>query len=432
MFAIPVGTTVGGLTSAQQEKLFDRGRAHDPAVGEAVARLIADVRTRGDSALREQAQRFDSVADLRIEVPRAEWDAAILELSDNVRAGLEHAAKNIAAFHRAQLPQLLELQIEPGLTLGRRADPYERVAVYAPGGRAAYPSSVLMGVVPARVARVREVMVCSPAGAKGLPPRSVLAACAIGGADRLFAIGGAGAIAAVAFGTASVPRADKIVGPGNAYVTEAKRQVNGVVAVDCPAGPSEVLVIADDTADAKLIAFELLAQAEHDPDAASVLVTTSRTLCEQVAHVVATELAAQPRRDIITSSLGSGGALLVAADEDELVDFNRRYAPEHLTLYVQNPRAILARITNAGTVFLGQAASVAFGDYLTGANHVLPTARLARSYSGLSTLDFVRWTTYQEISPRAAARLAGPTAVLADAEGLPAHAQAARLRGAAS
>ncbi|HEX6558320.1 MAG TPA: histidinol dehydrogenase [Longimicrobiales bacterium] len=427
-FAIPPGTRLSQLSADQDTRLFDRGRAQDAGVAAVVAKLIADVRARGDDALREQARRFDGVESLHIEVPRSEWQGALDALDAQVRAGLEQAAGNIATFHRAQLPTVLEVEVEPGVLLGRRADPLQRVAVYAPGGRAAYPSSVLMGVVPARVAGVGEVVVCSPAGPDGRPPATVLAACAIGNADRLFAIGGAGAIAAAAYGTATVARVDKIVGPGNAYVTEAKRQVTGVVAIDCPAGPSEVLVIADDSANAEFVAYELFAQAEHDPDAASVLVSTSRELIEQVAGMIDREIASQPRRDVIRAALAARGALLLATDEAEMLSFSTRYAPEHVTLYVRAPRAALARTFNAGTVFLGNATSVAFGDYLTGANHVLPTAALARSYSGLSIFDFIRWTTYQQVAAGAAARLAGPTAVLADAEGLPAHARAARLR----
>ena len=428
--AVPTGTSVGALDDAQRTRLFVRGRAQDAGVARSVAGLIEDVRLRGDVALRDQAGRFDGVEALTIEVPRARWRAALAALEPALRSALETAAENIATFHRAQLPPLIEIEPRPGLQLGRRADPLERVAVYAPGGRAAYPSSVLMGVIPARVAGVTEVIVCSPPGEDGLPPAIVLAACEIGGADRVFALGGAGAIAAVAFGTETVPRADKVVGPGNAYVTEAKRQLNGVVAIDCPAGPSEVLVLADESADAERVAFELLAQAEHDPDAASVLVSTSAELIAQVAEVLAAALPLQPRREIIGAALRGSGALLLASNEREMIDFNRHYAPEHLALFVRDPRAMLAEVRNAGTVFLGDASSVAFGDYLTGANHVLPTATLARSYSGLSTLDFVRWTTYQELSSDVAAQFAPITGIFADAEGLPAHAAAARLRGA--
>jgi histidinol dehydrogenase len=287
-----------------------------------------------------------------------------------------------------------------------------------------------MGVVPARVADVGEVVVCSPALADGLPPAIVLAACEIGGADRVFAIGGAGAIAAAAYGTETVPRADKVVGPGNAYVNEAKRQLNGIIAIDCPAGPSEVVVIADESANAERVAFELLAQAEHDPDAAAVLVTISTDLLAQVDAILTHALPEQPRRAIVASAFRSSGALLLAHNDIEMIDFCAAYAPEHLALFTHNARVMLPQIRNAGTVFLGDASSVAFGDYMTGANHVLPTATLARSYSGLSTLDFVRWTTYQELSSEVATRFAPLTSVFAEAEGLPAHAAAARLRGA--
>lgn len=427
-FAIETGRRLNELSAQESAKLFDRGRAQDPAVVNAVREIIADVRARGDAALVDQGRRFDRVENLVLEVSRSEWLSARDSLPREVREGLELAASNIATFHRAQLPSVLEVEVQPGVVLGRRADPLDRVAVYAPGGRAAYPSSVLMGVVPARVAGVREVVVCSPAGPAGRPRVTVLAACAIANADRLFAIGGAGAIAAVAYGTQTVPRVSKIVGPGNAYVTEAKNQVNGVVAIDCPAGPSEVLIIADESADARRIAFEIFAQAEHDPDAAAVMVTTSAKLIQDVARIVAEEIDAQPRADIIRSALAARGALLLAKDEAEMLDFSARYAPEHLALYVRDRRAALANSFNAGTVFLGDDASVAFGDYLTGANHVLPTAALARSYSGLSAFDFMRWTTYQAVTRDAAARLAPITATLAEAEGLPAHAAAARLR----
>lgn len=427
-YCIDVGTRLSALTAEQTARLFDRGRAMDPKVVDVVTSIIDDVKARGDIALVEQAERFDQVPNLEIEVAKEEWAKALSALPADVRAGLELAARNIATFHKAQLPPVLEIEVQPGIKLGRRADALNRVAVYAPGGRAAYPSSVLMGVVPARVAGVKEVIVCSPAGPDGRPPATVMAACAIGGADRLFAIGGAGAIAAVAYGTATVPKVDKVVGPGNAYVTEAKRQVNGLISIDCPAGPSEVLVIADETADAMKVVYEIFAQAEHDPDAASVLVSTSRKLIDDVATAIDREIEKQPRRDIIDSAMEARGALLLADSEEEMLQFNARYAPEHLALYVKNAVGALARTFNAGTVFVGQNASVAFGDYLTGANHVLPTAALARSYSGLSALDFIRWTTYQILTAQAAATISETTGVLADAEGLPAHASAARLR----
>jgi histidinol dehydrogenase len=417
------------LTSTDQRRLFDRGSATDPEIERVTSSIIADVRDRGDAALRELAERFDSCAPDQFEVPLEACAAALQELDPVLRSALEEAATAIRDFHLAQLPPPLEIEVRPGVRLGRRAEPLRSVGVYAPGGRASYPSSVLMGVVPARAAGVGQIIVCSPPGPDGLPPAAVLAASALAGADRVFAIGGAGAIAALAFGTSSVPKVDKVVGPGNAFVTEAKRQLTGTIAIDCPAGPSEVLIIADSNADPEIAALELIAQAEHDPLAAAVIVT----ICGEVAAAVDSALERltpmQPRREIIEAALGTSGAVLTAASLDEALAFAERYAPEHLLLLIDEPRAALDRVRAAGTIFLGAPSSVAFGDYITGANHVLPTARLARSYSGLSTLDFLRFATYQEISPTAAAELAGPTATLAAAEGLPGHAAAARARG---
>jgi histidinol dehydrogenase len=333
--------------------------------------------------------------------------------------------------HRAFLPVAQETESEPGILIGRRPDPLARVGVYAPGGRAAYPSSVLMGVVPARVAGVGEVVLCSPPDrATGRPADVVLAAAALAGADRVFALGGAGAIAAMAFGTASVPRVDRIVGPGNAYVAEAKLQVASAVAIDSPAGPSELLVLCDASADAALVAREMLAQAEHDPLAAVVAVTVDERLAHRIAGELAAQLPSQPRAAIAAEALAGQGAVLVVKDLYEGIAVANAWAAEHLLLLVADPDSSLARLRGAGTVFVGASSSVAFGDYMTGANHVLPTGGLARAYSGLSTLDFVRWTTYQHVSPIAAARLAGDVGTFADAEGLPGHAAAARAWGA--
>lgn len=427
-FAIPAGIAIAQLNPEQNRRLFERGEIFDPGVTTAVSALIDDVRLRGDGALREQVARFDGVQLEEFEVPRESWSTALDNIDAAVLNGLHTAAAAIRAFHQAQLPRDVELEIRPGVKLGRRSEPLRRVGVYAPGGRAAYPSSVLMGVVPARVAGVGEVIVCSPAGPDGLPPSAVLAACAIGGADRLFSIGGAGAIAALAFGTQSVPRVDKVVGPGNIYVTEAKRQLTGSVGIDNPAGPSELLILADDTADPQLIAFELFAQAEHDPEAAVVLAATCTSVIEATRLVLTRLLPLQPRRDIIAAALARNGALLFAADTGELFDFAERYAPEHLLLLLRDASDQLPRVRCAGTVFIGASSSVAFGDYLTGANHVLPTAGLARVYSGLSTTDFMRSFTWQNVDPHGAALLSPDTVVLATTEGLPAHAAAGAAR----
>lgn len=419
---------VDALTPEARRMLFERTAAAEQDTASVVSAMIADVRARGDAALIESARRFDGVALTTLEVPRAAWDDARRSLPHEVRLALEQAARAIASFHRAQLPRDFEMEQRPGVRLGRRMEPLERVGVYAPGGRAAYPSSVLMGVVPARVAGVREIIVCSPPGPDGLPPATVLAAAAIGAADRVFVAGGAGAIAAMAFGTDTIPVVDRIVGPGNAWVNEAKLQVARIVGIDNPAGPSEILVLADDSADADVVAVELLAQAEHDPDACCVLVTTSPNLLGKVQTRLSERIPREPRRDIMESALRRSGALLLARDMEQAVTFANRYAAEHLLVLTREPRTLLTRLRNAGTIFLGAPSSVAFGDYSTGANHVLPTGGLARTYSGLSVHDFVRFTTYQELSTRGAADLADATVTLAEAEGLPAHAEAARLR----
>ncbi|MGK7313382.1 MAG: histidinol dehydrogenase [Candidatus Longimicrobiales bacterium M2_2A_002] len=409
------------------DRLLVRGRLGDPEVVDAVAALVAEVRTEGDAALRAQTARFDGVELDALEVPRPAWDGALAAVDATVVEALEQAADAIRRFHAAQLPEPLEREVAPGLVLGRRPDPLQRVGVYAPGGRAAYPSSVLMGVVPARVAGVDEVVVCSPPGKGGRPPDLVMAACAVAGADRLFALGGAGAVAAMAYGTDSVPRVDRIVGPGNAYVTEAKRQVTTAVAIDSPAGPSEILILADGTADPETVAIELIAQAEHDPDAGVVLVTWAAPVAEATAEALARLVPQTPRREIVEAALETAGGLLVADDAADAVAFAERYAPEHMLILTADPRATLRDVRAAGTVFLGPRSSNAYGDYATGANHVLPTGGLARSYSGLSIDDFFRWTTWQEVRSDEAARALADIAVpLAEAEGLPGHAAAAR------
>ena len=419
------------LGAAERRALFERATSADDRVRERTAAIVRRVRDEGDRALRALAEELDGVALGALEVERVRWEEALAALPPELRAALERAQRNIARAHEALRPQGAEVETEPGVVVGRRPDPLGRVGVYAPGGRAAYPSSLLMGAVPARVAGVGEVIVCSPPGPGGEPSTVVLAAAALAGVDRVFALGGAGAIAAMAHGTESVPRVDRIVGPGNAYVAEAKLQLAGVVAIDAPAGPSELLVIADHTADPAAVARELLAQAEHDPQAAVVAVCVGDEVAEQVEAAVMRMLPGQERLDIVAQALVGQGGVLVAQTYNEAVAFANDYAAEHVLLAVadEEAEAVLSLLRNAGTVFVGEASSVAFGDYMTGANHVLPTGGLARSYSGLSTLDFVRWTTYQRVTPEAAARLAGDVGRLADSERLPGHAAAARYWG---
>lgn len=415
------------VDAAARRTMFDRLTAIDPAIRERTAGIIARVRREGDVALRELARALDGVALEQLEVPSRAWRDALDGLDAPVRRAMDRSIENVTRVHRAFLPTAQETESEPGVIVGRRPDPLARVGVYAPGGRAAYPSSVLMGVVPARVAGVREVVLCSPPTREsGMPSPVVLAAAALTGVDRVFALGGAGAIAAMAYGTDTVPRVDSIVGPGNAYVAEAKIMVSSTVAIDSPAGPSELLVLCDNSADARLVARELLAQAEHDPLAAVVAVTTSEPLARAIISELSSQLPRHPRADVIARALEGQGAVLHVDSIDDAITVANDYAPEHLLLVVADADAVLARLRNAGTVFVGSSASVAFGDYMTGANHVLPTGGLARSYSGLSTLDFVRWTSYQRVTREAAARLAGDVAVFAEAEGLPGHAMAAR------
>jgi histidinol dehydrogenase len=420
--------SVADLTADAKRALFERtSTANDAVIRARTASIIADVRSRGDDALRALAAELDGVSLGSLEVPATACAAALASLEPALRSAMERSARNIRQVHEAFRPVRQETESEPGIIIGRRPDPLGVVGVYAPGGRAAYPSSVLMGVIPARVAGVEEVIVCSPPSREtGRPSDVVLAAAALGGADRVFALGGAGAIAAMAYGTDSVPRVDRIVGPGNAYVAEAKLQVASAVAIDSPAGPSELLVLADDRADPKLIAREMMAQAEHDPLAAVVAVVASERVAAEVLHELSQSIPSQPRADIVATALAAQGAVLWSESMPSAVAFSNDYAAEHLLLVVTEPEGVLPGLRNAGTIFVGAYASVAFGDYMTGANHVLPTGGLARSYSGLSTLDFVRWTTYQQVSRAAAARLADDVGIFADAEGLGGHALAAR------
>ncbi len=414
------------LSSDERQMLLHRSSSPDKEVAAITAAIIQRVRDEGDDALLALAREFDGVESFTLEVPRAVIRAAFDSLDQRTREVMQRAARNIERVHREWLPKEHQVEVEPGVIVGRRPDPLNHVGIYAPGGRAAYPSSVLMGAIPARVAGVLEIVLCSPPGKNGLPPSSILAAAEIAGVDRVFAIGGAGAITAMALGTKTVPRVDKIVGPGNAFVAEAKVQLASVVAFDSPAGPSELVVIADDSANPVVVARELLAQAEHDPRA----IVLAIAIGEDVAVKIETELVrvagSAARGEIIAESLAARGGIVSVDNVSEAVDAANGFAPEHLMIATRNPAAIVSAIRNAGTVLLGETSSVAFGDYLTGANHVLPTGGLARSYSGLSTLDFFRWTTWQSVTRDGASALAADTAAFAECEGLFGHADAAR------
>jgi histidinol dehydrogenase len=425
-FSLRFRGKLSDLSSDDRKKLVDRSSAADKEVAGITAAIIERVRDEGDDALFTLAREFDGVEMYSLEVPRDVIRAAFDSFDQSTREVMQRATRNIERVHREWLPKEQQLEVEPGVMVGRRPDPLNRVGIYAPGGRAAYPSSVLMGAIPARVAGVSEIVLCSPPGKNGLPSNSVLVAAEIAGVDKVFAIGGAGAIAAMALGTKTVPRVDKIVGPGNAFVAEAKIQLASVVAFDSPAGPSELVVIADDSANPRVIARELLAQAEHDPRAIVLAIAIGANVANRIEKELAGMLGSAKRREIIAESLATRGGIVSVGNVSEAVAAANGFAPEHLMIATKNPESIVSAIRNAGTVFLGETASVAFGDYLTGANHVLPTGGLARSYSGLSTLDFFRWTTWQSVTRDGASALAADTAAFAECEGLFGHADAAR------
>jgi histidinol dehydrogenase len=418
-------SALGELSKQDRDSLLQRAKPSDSDVRERTANILQRVRRDGDRALFEMAREYDGVALESLEVPRDIRQRALASLDRGVRAALERAARNIAAVHSASPPQTVETETEPGVIVGRRPDPLQRVGIYAPGGRAAYASSVLMAAVPARVAGVSEIVLCSPPRGDGYPAAVVLAACEIAGVDRVFAVGGAGAIAAMAYGTDTVPRVDKVVGPGNAYVAEAKLLVSRDVGIDSPAGPSELLIICDESPDIETIVREVVAQAEHDVDACVVVISIGRDAPGGIIDAIAQEIAGSPRAEIVRAALEQNGAILSADSLADAVAFAIEFAPEHLLLAVRDAGSVLPQIRNAGSVFIGGQSSVVFGDYITGGNHILPTGGLARSYSGLGPLDFVRWTYYQTVSRDAARRLSTDAAILADAEGLPGHARAA-------
>jgi histidinol dehydrogenase len=417
-------TTADPAFASQIEALRFAG-ARDDAVEHAVRAILADVRTRGDAALLEYARRFDraSAGAVRELDVSARLRGALDVLSSPQREALRAAHERIRAFHERQLQTSWDFREPDGTRLGQRVSALERIGLYVPGGKAAYPSSVLMNAVPAKVAGVRELVMVSPN-----PDPTVLAAAALAGVDRVLAIGGAHAIAALAYGTESIARVDKIVGPGNVYVAEAKRQVFGDVGIDMLAGPSEILVISDATAPADWLAMDLFSQAEHDEGAQAMLLSPDARHLDAVATSIDRLLAAMPRRDVIAESLAKRGALVHTRDLEEACAIANRIAPEHLELVVAEPERWLPRIVNAGAIFLGRYSSEAIGDYCAGPNHVLPTAGSARFSSPLGVYDFQKRTSIIEVSQAAALRLGRVAATLADAEGLPAHARAARMR----
>lgn len=405
-----------------------RSAAEDTATIEATVRgILAEVRSRGDAALRAFSERFDGSAPERLEIPPAEREAAVAALDPQTRADTEFAIANVRAFAEAQLATigaLPDFQPLPGVHMGHRVIPIGRVGAYVPGGRFPLLSAPVMTIVPARVAGVGEVVACLPPTAHP----AMVAGCHLAGADRIFRVGGAQAIAAMAFGTESVPRVDKIVGPGNAYVNEAKRQVFGQVGIDQLAGPSEIYVLADATGDAEVIATDLLAQAEHDPRTRVGLITTHAPLATAVAEEVVRQLATLPTRDTAGPAWHDYGEILLCEDEDAMIACSDLIAAEHLQVHTADPHGLAARLSNYGSLFIGELASVVYSDKCSGTNHTLPTMAAARYTGGLWVGTFVRIATHQWLTPEGVRAVAPPAVRQSASEGLEGHRRAARLR----
>ncbi|MCL2856643.1 MAG: histidinol dehydrogenase [Oscillospiraceae bacterium] len=412
----------------QAPKLLGRKEESQQQIDSVVAGILADVKARGDDAVKEYTQRFDGAALTALELPPSEMEAARARIDKKFLAVLERAAENIRTYHSPQLRSGYMLTPRPGVVMGQRVLPLERVGVYVPGGTARYPSTALMNIIPAKLARVDEVLLVSPPGPDGKIPDDILAAAAISGADRVFLMGGAQAVAALSYGTASIPRVDKIVGPGNIYVATAKRMVYGLVDIDMIAGPSEVLVIAEGDCDPAHIAADLLSQAEHDTLAASILVTTDRELAGKVSQEIETQLATLPRAEIARKSIDDNGAIFIVASIDRALDVSNAIAPEHLELCVDQPFDLLPRVRHAGSVFLGRHTTEALGDYFAGPNHTLPTNGTARFSSPLGVSDFVKASSFLSYDRQAMEAVADDVALFAEHEGLSAHARAAKSR----
>ncbi len=418
------------LTQERREQLLSRSRADVGQVLEEVRAILAALRRDGEEETLRWHRQYKAdltVADL--EVTAAEIEAAYAAVDPRVLTALKTAAANLEKFHAAQREREMQaLEVAPGILAGRLIRPLDRVGCYIPGGLASYPSSALMNIIPARVAGVREIIACTPPGPELAVNPATIAAAHLAGAQRLFKIGGPWAIGSLAYGTALVPKVDKIVGPGNKWVTAAKLLVFGEVNIDSPAGPSEALILADSSAEARLVAADFLSQVEHDADAAAVLVTPEAALAQRVVEIISGELPSLPRRQIIEAALAGASAFLVTRDLAEAVDFANAYGAEHLQIMTRDPFAVLPQIRHAGSIFLGPYAPVPVGDYASGTNHVLPTGGCARMFSGLSVDDFIKKPTFQHLSREGLQALKDTVILLAEAEGLPLHARAVAER----
>lgn len=421
---------IENLSPKRLKSIMERSMEDISSVYEDTRRIVEDIRENGDAvSVRHYKKHKEDISSADLEATREEIEQAYKQVDPKVVECLKVAAEHITKFHRAQLErEMWSIEVSDGVLAGRITRAMDIVGCYIPGGRATYPSSILMTVLPAKVAGVEKIVAVTPPS-KGMEANpATLVAADVAGCDRVFKVGGPWGIASLAYGTETIPKVDKIVGPGNRYVTAAKMIVYGQVDIDSPAGPSEALILADETGDAALIAVDFLSQIEHDPDSAAVLVTTSLKLAEEVCRIVNEEFNTLPRQEIFQSSLTKHSSVLVAKNMDQAIDFTNEYAGEHLQILTEDPFMTLNKINHAGSIFLGPYAPVPVGDYASGTNHVLPTGQCARMFSGLSVDDFIKKPTFQYLSKKGLYSLKDVVITLAEAEGLPMHARAVQAR----
>jgi len=422
--------TIKALSKDKKRAIMERSMEDISYVYEETSKILKDIKENGDAvALSHYTKHKEDISPSDLEATKEEIEQAYNQVAPKVVDSLKIAAENITKFHTAQLErEMWSIEVREGILAGRIVRAMDIVGCYIPGGTAAYPSSVLMTVLPAKVARVGEVVAVTPPSKGMVANPNTLVAADIAGCDRIFKVGGPWGVGSLAYGTETIPRVDKIVGPGNKYVTAAKMAVYGQVDIDSPAGPSEALILADETGDADLITLDFLSQIEHDPDSAAVLVTTSTPLAEEVCRLIVEAFDSLPRKEIFQSSLTKHSHVLVADNMEEAIDFTNEYAAEHLQILTADPFIMLNKIRHAGSIFLGPYAPVPVGDYASGTNHVLPTGQCARMFSGLSVDDFIKKPTFQYLSKEGLASLKDVVVTLAEAEGLPMHAKAVKAR----
>lgn len=410
------------------QTLKDRVSENDRKVEDSVAAILRDVRDNGDEAVRKYSVKFDGWVPESLEITMDEIEKITADCDPEFIAAMERAAENIRDFHARQKQQSRIDTYPTGVIMGQRVRGLKRVGVYVPGGTAAYPSSVLMNVIPAKIAEVGEIVMVTPPGRNGVPDKNILAAAKIAGVDRVFLIGGAQAVAALAYGTESVPKVDKVVGPGNIFVATAKKLLYGTIDIDMIAGPSEILIIADSTARPDFLAADLMSQAEHDKMASSILITPDEVLAKATAEEIEKQMQTLSRREIIRESIDTFGAIIVCKDMDEAVDFANELAPEHLEVCCENPLEYIGRLDNAGSVFLGNYSPEPLGDYYAGPNHVLPTSGTARFFSPLSVDDFIKKSSFIYYTEKELLKAADDIIRIAETEELTAHANSIAVR----